>query len=152
MITKTKTSNKTQPATNKSTPQVSVADISQRIKHHLKFTQSEQIDCDKKSAYWRATSLALNDIIVDKLQSTKARQQHSQVKSVNYLSLEYLIGRLLSNNLHNLDLYTPTQVALKQMGFELADLCEQGADLALGNGGLGRLAACFLDFFFLVII
>jgi starch phosphorylase len=145
MITKTKTSNKTQPATNKSTPQVSVADISQRIKHHLKFTQSEQIDCDKKSAYWRATSLALNDIIVDKLQSTKARQQHSQVKSVNYLSLEYLIGRLLSNNLHNLDLYTPTQVALKQMGFELADLCEQGADLALGNGGLGRLAACFLD-------
>ena len=145
MITKTKTSNKTLSATNKSAPQLSVADISQRIKHHLKFTQSDQIDCDKKSAYWRATSLALNDIIVDKLQSTKARQQHSEVKSVNYLSLEYLMGRLLSNNLHNLDLYTPTQVALKQMGFDLADLCEQGADLALGNGGLGRLAACFLD-------
>ncbi len=145
MITKTKTSNKTLSATNKSAPQLSVADISQRIKHHLKFTQSDQINCDKKSAYWRATSLALNDIIVDKLQSTKARQQHSEVKSVNYLSLEYLMGRLLSNNLHNLDLYTPTQVALKQMGFDLADLCEQGADLALGNGGLGRLAACFLD-------
>ncbi|AWB58133.1 glycogen/starch/alpha-glucan phosphorylase [Colwellia sp. Arc7-D] len=145
MITKTKTSNKTLSATNKSAPQLSVADISQRIKHHLKFTQSDQIDCDKKSAYWRATSLALNDIIVDKLQSTKARQQQSEVKSVNYLSLEYLMGRLLSNNLHNLDLYTPTQVALKQMGFDLADLCEQGADLALGNGGLGRLAACFLD-------
>ena len=145
MITKTKTSNKTLSATNKSAPQLSVADISQRIKHHLKFTQSDQINCDKKSAYWRATSLALNDIIVDKLQSTKARQQHSEVKSVNYLSLEYLMGRLLSNNLHNLDLYSPTQVALKQMGFDLADLCEQGADLALGNGGLGRLAACFLD-------
>ena len=145
MITKTKTSNKTLSATNKSAPQLSVADISQRIKHHLKFTQSDQINCDKKSVYWRATSLALNDIIVDKLQSTKARQQHSEVKSVNYLSLEYLMGRLLSNNLHNLDLYTPTQVALKQMDFDLADLCEQGADLALGNGGLGRLAACFLD-------
>jgi starch phosphorylase len=145
MITKTKTSNKTLSATNKSAPQLSVADISQRIKHHLKFTQSDQINCDKKSAYWRATSLALNDIIVDKLQSTKARQQHSEVKSVNYLSLEYLMGRLLSNNLHNLGLYSPTQVALKQMGFDLADLCEQGADLALGNGGLGRLAACFLD-------
>ena len=145
MITKTKTSNKTLSATNKSAPQLSVADISQRIKHHLKFTQSDQTNCDKKSAYWRATSLALNDIIVDKLQSTKARQQHSEVKSVNYLSLEYLMGRLLSNNLHNLDLYSPTQVALKQMGFDLADLCEQGADLALGNGGLGRLAACFLD-------
>ena len=138
MITNTKT-------TDNITPHLSVSEISQRIKHHLQFTQSEQNGCDKKPAYWRATSLALNDVIVDKLQSTKARQQQSEVKSVNYLSLEYLMGRLLSNNLHNLDLYTPTQIALKNMGFELADLCEQGADLALGNGGLGRLAACFLD-------
>ena len=115
MITKTKTSKKLQ-RTNKSTPQLSVADISQRIKHHLKFTQSDQINCDKKSAYWRATSLALNDIIVDKLQSTKARQQHSEVKSVNYLSLEYLMGRLLSNNLHNLRLIHPDTSCAKTNG------------------------------------
>ena len=143
MVTKTKTSTKTQSAA-KNQP-MTVADISQRIAHHLQFTQGEQVCADQKPAYWRATSLALNDIIVEKLQSTKTRQQQSEVKSVNYLSLEYLMGRLLANNLHNLDLYKNTEKALKDMGFELADLCEEGADLALGNGGLGRLAACFLD-------
>ncbi|WP_241238903.1 glycogen/starch/alpha-glucan phosphorylase [Colwellia sp. Arc7-635] len=143
MVTKTKTSTKTQSAA-KNQP-MTVADISQRIAHHLQFTQGEQVCADQKPAYWRATSLALNDIIVEKLQSTKTRQQQSEAKSVNYLSLEYLMGRLLANNLHNLDLYKNTEKALKDMGFELADLCEEGADLALGNGGLGRLAACFLD-------
>ena len=143
MVTKTKTSTKTQSAA-KNQP-MTVADISQRIAHHLQFTQGEQVCADQKPAYWRATSLALNDIIVEKLQSTKIRQQQSEAKSVNYLSLEYLMGRLLANNLHNLDLYKNTEKALKDMGFELADLCEEGADLALGNGGLGRLAACFLD-------
>ena len=143
MVTKTKA-----PAKAKSTTKnqsISVTDISQRIEHHLQFTLSEQSHANQKPAYWRATSLALNDIIVEKLQSTKQRQHQSEAKSVNYLSLEYLMGRLLSNNLHNLGLYTNTEKALKKLGFELADLCEEGADLALGNGGLGRLAACFLD-------
>ena len=83
MITNTKT-------TETITPNLSVAEISQRIKHHLQFTQSEQNGCDKKPAYWRATSLALNDVIVDKLQRTKLRQQQSEVKSVNYLSLIHI--------------------------------------------------------------
>ena len=55
------------------------------------------------------------------------------------------MGRLLSNNLHNLAIYEEAEKAVKDLGFDLTDLCEQGADLALGNGGLGRLAACFLD-------
>lgn len=140
----TKTLLKTPSTVDNNASAITAAQISQRIQHHLQFTQAEN-NCNNKSAHWRATSLALNDIIVNKLQSTKNRQQQSSAKSVNYLSLEYLMGRLLSNNLHNLDLYEKTASALKQMGFELADLCEQGADLALGNGGLGRLAACFLD-------
>jgi starch phosphorylase len=145
MVTKSKASTKAASTTKNTAPSVTVAQMSQRIKHHLQFTLSEQSACDQKPAYWRATSLALNDIIVEKLQSTKVRQNQSEAKSVNYLSLEYLMGRLLSNNLHNLDLYTNTEKALKSLGYDLADLCEQGADLALGNGGLGRLAACFLD-------
>jgi starch phosphorylase len=127
--------------------------LKKRIQHHIKSTLGDRIISDNtnediqqnKQAYWQATSLALNEIIVDKLQKTKVNQAKSESKSINYLSLEYLMGRLLSNNLHNLDLYKNTEKALKSLGFDLADLCEEGADLALGNGGLGRLAACFLD-------
>ncbi|NQZ90134.1 MAG: glycogen/starch/alpha-glucan phosphorylase [Colwellia sp.] len=144
MITKTKKNN---------AADITTADLKKRIQHHLKNTLGDRIISQttnentqqNKQAYWHATSLALNEIIVDKLQQTKINQAKSENKSINYLSLEYLMGRLLSNNLHNLDLYKNTEKALKSLGFELTDLCEEGADLALGNGGLGRLAACFLD-------
>jgi starch phosphorylase len=144
MITKTK---------NNSAADITTADLKKRIQHHLKNTLGDRIISQNnnentqqnKQAYWHATSLALNEIIVDKLQETKINQAKSESKGINYLSLEYLMGRLLSNNLHNLDLYKNTEKALKSLGFDLADLCEEGADLALGNGGLGRLAACFLD-------
>ena len=122
--------------------------LQKSIEHHLKFTLGDV--CKKNNtainqAHWQAVSLAVNDIIIDKLEATKAKQSQAENKSVNYLSLEYLMGRLLSNNLHNLGLYSATEAAVKSLGFDLADLCEEGADLALGNGGLGRLAACFLD-------
>ncbi|MFT5297102.1 MAG: starch phosphorylase [Colwellia sp.] len=144
MITKTK---------NNSAADITTADLKKRIQHHLKNTLGDRLISQmtsentqqNKQAYWHATSLALNEVIVDKLQATKVNQAKSESKSINYLSLEYLMGRLLSNNLHNLDLYKNTETALKSLGFDLADLCEEGADLALGNGGLGRLAACFLD-------
>ena len=144
MVTKTKKTN---------APSLTVATLTARISHHLTYTLGDLAISDTpnnhsdstKEAYWKATALAINDIIVEKLEQSKLRQRQSENKSVNYLSLEYLMGRLLSNNLHNLDLYHTTEKALKTLGFNLADLCEQGADLALGNGGLGRLAACFLD-------
>ncbi|NQZ83042.1 MAG: glycogen/starch/alpha-glucan phosphorylase [Colwellia sp.] len=146
-IVKTTAKKATKTAANKSS-QLSAAELKKRIQHHLQFTLGDIThtnDVSNKKAFWRATSLALNDVIVKKLQNTRQRQFEQDHKSINYLSLEYLMGRLLSNNLHNLDLYTPTEKALKSLGFELADICEEGADLALGNGGLGRLAACFLD-------
>lgn len=115
------------------------------IEHHLKFTQNELSDTDNSKAYWEATCLAVNDIVVDKLQQTRTRQSEEDLKSVNYLSLEYLMGRLLSNNLHNLGIFEIAQDAVKELGYNLTDLCEEAPDLALGNGGLGRLAACFLD-------
>ncbi|MEW6982409.1 glycogen/starch/alpha-glucan phosphorylase [Colwelliaceae bacterium 6471] len=129
----------------KSKSNISVTDLTKSIQHHLQFTLGDPADTNNKQAYWKATCLAINDLVVQKLQATKKRQSEAKGKSVNYLSLEYLMGRLLSNNLHNLDLYNTTDAALKSFGHDLADLCEQGADLALGNGGLGRLAACFLD-------
>ncbi|GHE78090.1 glycogen/starch/alpha-glucan phosphorylase [Thalassotalea profundi] len=150
MVTITKNIN-SNTSSNKNT--LDSAMLKVRIEHHLSHTLGDIIinnvidkQCtETKKAYWHATSLALNEVITEKLNQSQLRQSQSACKSVNYLSLEYLMGRLLSNNLHNLDLYTITEKVLKSLGFELADLCEQGADLALGNGGLGRLAACFLD-------
>ncbi|XQW83806.1 glycogen/starch/alpha-glucan phosphorylase [Thalassotalea piscium] len=148
MVTKTKNIN---VSTHQNT--LDSDTLKARIEHHLSYTLGDIIisdDIDKqcnetKQAYWHATSLALNEVIVEKLNQSQLRQSQSACKSVNYLSLEYLMGRLLANNLHNLNLFHSADSALKSLGFELADLCEQGADLALGNGGLGRLAACFLD-------
>src|SRR5690606_1913653 len=62
-----------------------------------------------------------------------------------YLSLEYLMGRLMENNLHNTGLFEEAQIALKELGVEWEDIRESEVDMGLGNGGLGRLAACFLD-------
>lgn len=144
MVTKTKT------GTNNNVS-ITTSQMKQSITHYLTtelgdYAHSEaQNDELKKQALWKATSLAVNDVIKQKLNETKAQQSKTNNKSVNYLSLEYLMGRLLSNNLHNLDLFNVTEKALKSLDYDLADLCEQGADLALGNGGLGRLAACFLD-------
>jgi len=125
--------------------QISASEFKARIQHHLKYTLDDSDASTNKQAWWQATCLAVNESIFDKLQASKSAQLNSDNRSINYLSLEYLMGRLLSNNLHNLGLFDAADKALKSLGFELADLCEQGADLALGNGGLGRLAACFLD-------
>jgi starch phosphorylase len=124
---------------------ISAKEFQARINHHLKFTQGDRNEQTNRKALWQATCLAVNETIFEKLQQTKKNHIEHDCRSVNYLSLEYLMGRLLSNNLHNLDLFIPAQQALKALGYDLADLCEEGADLALGNGGLGRLAACFLD-------
>ncbi|MGL1956096.1 MAG: glycogen/starch/alpha-glucan phosphorylase [Colwellia sp.] len=149
MVTKKNTTPKAAKSSEvavKQSSALSTAELKNRIQHHLQFiTLGEKPDENSKSAYWKATSLALNDIVIAKLQTTKKRQFDQDNKSVNYLSLEYLMGRLLSNNLHNIGLYSTAEETLKSLGFDLADLCEYGPDLALGNGGLGRLAACFLD-------
>ncbi len=125
--------------------QALINDLKARIQYHSQFTLTTYNDKNNKQAWWQATCLAVNDTIFSKLQTTQNLQQQQKARSVNYLSMEYLMGRLLSNNLHNLGLFQSAKTALAELGFELEELCEQGADLALGNGGLGRLAACFLD-------
>ncbi|WP_211436154.1 glycogen/starch/alpha-glucan phosphorylase [Candidatus Kuenenia stuttgartensis] len=69
----------------------------------------------------------------------------NDVKRVYYLSLEFLMGRALGNNLINLDFLDECHKALHELGYELEEICEKEWDAGLGNGGLGRLAACFLD-------
>ena len=94
---------------------------------------------------FRATSAALRPRIVDALLQTEARFRAANAKSVYYLSMEFLLGRSLRNNLEALGLYGPIEGALAELDVRLSDVLEIEPDAALGNGGLGRLAACFLD-------
>src|SRR5579862_5046507 len=94
---------------------------------------------------FRATSAALRPRIVDALLETEARFRSANAKSVYYLSMEFLLGRSLRNNLEALGLYGPIENALSELDVRLSDVLEIEPDAALGNGGLGRLAACFLD-------
>jgi glycogen phosphorylase len=90
-------------------------------------------------------ALTVRDRITARWMSTQQRYYKKDAKRVYYLSAEFLMGRALSNNLINLGMYDVAREAMKMIGIDLADVLEQEIDAGLGNGGLGRLAACFLD-------
>ncbi|MFA7240094.1 MAG: glycogen/starch/alpha-glucan phosphorylase [Sulfuricellaceae bacterium] len=99
------------------------------------------------AAYYVYTSLALSlrDRLVERWKNTKHAYDAQNCKRTYYLSLEFLMGRTLGNVMLNLDVDAPTGEALRKLGLELEEIADQERDAGLGNGGLGRLAACFLD-------
>ena len=115
------------------------------ITNHLRFTLGAYIETASENDWYVATSLAVRDRVMER--ATQSRRQHRSqgVRRVHYLSLEYLMGRLLENNLRNAGIYDATKVALSEMGKDLDTLVQKEPDMGLGNGGLGRLAACFMD-------
>ncbi len=131
-------------ATNRVAP-VTARSMQQKIVQHLRATQGTYEEKATPQAWWKATASAINEFVMDALTETQRTHSQYDTRAVNYLSMEFLMGRLLSNNLHNLHLYQPTEKALQSLGQSLPDLLEEEPDMALGNGGLGRLAACFLD-------
>ena len=94
---------------------------------------------------FRAAASVLRPHVVDRMIETSARFRSADAKSIYYLSMEFLLGRSLHNNLQNLGLYKVMEGAFSELGLRLSDVLEAEKDAALGNGGLGRLAACFLD-------
>ncbi len=92
-----------------------------------------------------ALGMALRDRLVERWIKTQQRYHRQKAKRVYYLSMEFLIGRLLGNHILNLDLWDETQKALEEFGLDLEEIRNEEVDAGLGNGGLGRLAACFLD-------
>jgi starch phosphorylase len=92
-----------------------------------------------------ATSLAIREYLIDGMIRTEEKHKHAKSKRLYYLSMEFLMGRALGNNLYNLGLLDTCRKALADMGVDLEEVRAAEPDAALGNGGLGRLAACFLD-------
>ncbi len=94
---------------------------------------------------YQAVSYALKDYIIDMWMNTHKTYEEEDAKTVYYLSMEFLMGRALGNNIINMKALPAVKEALEELGFSLENIEEEEPDPALGNGGLGRLAACFLD-------
>jgi len=134
------------PAYNyKPTLHDSVEALEESICHHARYSLAKAWQSLSKRDLFVAVALAVRDRMVDRMFETAARYRKADAKRLYYLSMEFLIGRLLGTNLQNLGLLEVCQETLLRMGVDLEELRESESDPALGNGGLGRLAACFLD-------
>ena len=119
--------------------------IQRQIVNHIEYTLARtRFNFDNMGAY-QAAAFAVRDRLLESWNDTQQYQSKNDSKKVYYFSLEFLMGRTLQNALVNSDLDDKFKAALMDLGFDLEELYEQETDAALGNGGLGRLAACFLD-------
>src|SRR5665647_3006278 len=115
------------------------------IQSKLIYALGKSSESATSNDWYQATALAVRDRVVDIWRETRAETKRLKKKRVYYLSIEFLIGRLLLDTLTNLRLVEPVRGALASMGVDLDGLRRVELDAALGNGGLGRLAACFMD-------
>jgi len=121
------------------------ADLRDSVLHHLKYSLGKDADHAVIHDWRMALSLAVRDRITDPWFAATREAYAGQHKRVYYLSMEFLIGRLLQDAIVNLGLLETAHAALDDLGLELADVMMDEPDAALGNGGLGRLAACFIE-------
>lgn len=134
-----------EPSEEKNFSLNSVGEMREAIERQLRLTLARHIANATKRELWTATCLAVRERIIDRFIETQAAHNGKDARRVYYLSLEYLMGRLLNVNLCNSGLHQSVKAALDELGFDLEELCSEEHDMGLGNGGLGRLAACFLD-------
>jgi starch phosphorylase len=117
----------------------------QSIVQNLHCTLGTDENKANNHAWWKATCAAVQEQVLEGLRQTQKSHYLNDTRAVHYFSAEFLMGRLMSNNLHNLGLFDVANEALAELGVNLTDIMEEEPDMALGNGGLGRLAACFVD-------
>ena len=115
------------------------------VVRHLHCTLGTDENKANNHAWWKATCSAMQEQVLEGIRKTQKTHYLNDTRAVHYFSAEFLMGRLLSNNLQNFGLFDVANDALNELGVSLSDVLEEEPDMALGNGGLGRLAACFID-------
>ncbi|MEQ1859502.1 MAG: glycogen/starch/alpha-glucan phosphorylase [Chthoniobacteraceae bacterium] len=124
---------------------LSVAGLKAMIQSHLKLSLARDATTASKRDWWLATSKAVQSILIERMIATQAAHHATNTRRVYYLSLEFLMGRLFSNSLYSAGVFEKVEQALNELGLDAEELRTEEYDMGLGNGGLGRLAACFLD-------
>jgi starch phosphorylase len=121
------------------------ASLAASIEKYLRYTFGLRPKEASEQHFFRACALAIRELMLERMFETERRYHEADAKRVYYLSMEFLIGRCLRNNVLSLGILDTVSGALRELGSHLERVESQEADAALGNGGLGRLAACFLD-------
>ena len=115
------------------------------VKENVKFLYRKTLEEATQEQIFQAVSYTVKDVIIDNWLKSQKAYEKQDPKIVYYMSMEFLMGRALGNNLINLGAYGEVREALEELGLDINCIEDQEPDPALGNGGLGRLAACFLD-------
>lgn len=123
----------------------SIEALKRSFNAHRKYTLAKTQQRATQLDLYKSLALVVRDHLIEKWIETKKSQYDHDVKRINYLSMEYLVGRVLTQNMVNLDLKDALGQAVRELGFDLEALEETEIDAGLGNGGLGRLASCFLE-------
>ena len=119
--------------------------IKESFLHHLTKTLAKRPRKASTLDRYQALALSIRDLMTDRWLATRDQYEETDPRTVNYISLEYLMGRTLGNAMINLEVFDAAKEAMADFGFDIQDLRDTETDAGLGNGGLGRLAACFLD-------
>ncbi|MBO5460666.1 MAG: glycogen/starch/alpha-glucan phosphorylase [Ruminococcus sp.] len=120
-------------------------EFKKEVKHNVKTLYRKKISEATNQQLFQAVSYTLKEYIIDDWIATQEEIRNSKAKIIYYMSMEFLMGRALGNNLINMTAYNDVKEALEEMGIDINVIEDEEPDAALGNGGLGRLAACFLD-------